>query len=134
MSGPSAGRNLDIYKSADSPANLVAACISKSISISATPIDVTTDDDDGYQKLLANVAGKKSISLSLEGVAKNANFISQITSGNLTDTFVLDIDGIGEITGTFNLTNVDIQGEVEDAIKFTAQLQSSGAWTFAADS
>lgn len=133
MAGPLVGRAVVIYKSADSPVNAIAALTAKSIKIGATPVDVTTDDDLGFRKLLANVAGQKQIDMTLEGVAKNSAFLSLITNGNLTDTYVLDIEGIGEITCTFNVVDLSFNAPYNEATTFSVELQSSGAWTFAAD-
>ena|SRR5688572_4481888 len=129
--GALVGRKVFIYKGSEtSPAHLVAAARTKSLSLSAEPIDITTDDDSGLRTLLESDAGQKSAELSVEGVAKNANFIDALTSDQFVDEYTIEIDGIGVFNGRFFLASTSVSAPYNDAVTFSAEFQSTGAWTF----
>lgn len=122
-----AGRELLIKKGV----SVIAGVRTKTVTINGEPIDVTSDDDSGFRTLLGS-AGLRSIDLSVEGVTKDA-VLRAIVAGNssqlLTDITVEYPNG-DTIDGDFYLVNIEESGEYQDAVTFSASLQSSGAFTY----
>lgn len=114
---------------------VIAGIRAKTISFGGEPVDITTDDDNGFRTLLAE-AGQKKIDLSFEGVTKD-NLLRQATLGAnpgellLTDVNILYPNG-DTLSGNFFLTQLEETGNYNDAIKFSGSLQSSGEWTYVA--
>ncbi len=109
---------------------IVAAGRTKSLTINAEPIDITTDDDLGVRTLLETDVGQKSIDMSFEGITKDGTFIAAITSSTLADEYDIEITGIGTITGRFFLASVAINAAYNEAVTFSAEFQSTGAFTY----
>ena len=117
-------------------ATKLAGVQSKKITYGGEPIDISGDDDNGYQKFLDEV-GTLSLNFSVEGVAKDDTLRNvKMTPGShiLTDISIVlpplssgFVDG-GIITGDFILASYEESGEHADAIKFSAEFQSSGGY------
>lgn len=123
----SSGRELLIKKGV----TVLAGVRTKTVTINGEPIDVTTDDDSGFRTLLADPA-TRSIDLSVEGITKDATLRAIVAGGGsqmLSDITVEYPDG-SVIAGDFYLVSVEESGEYQDAVTFTASLQSSGAFTY----
>lgn len=123
----SSGRELLVKKN-----NVVIAGVrTKTVTINGEPIDVTTDDDSGYRTLLGDPA-TRSIDLSVEGITKDAVLRAIVAGGGsqmLTDITIEYPNG-DEISGNFYLVSIEESGEYQDAVTFSASLQSSGAYTY----
>lgn len=110
----------------------------KSIAVAKEPIDITTDEDNGFRTLL-DVAGTKTLDISFSGVVKDAVLRGLIMTGGsqlLTD-ITIEYPPIGGqsqgdvISGDFYLANLTENGGGSDgAIEFDGSLQSSGEWTY----
>jgi len=125
------GRKVIIKKGSSSPKETLAAGRTKTISINKEPVDITSDDDNGVRSLLSTDAAVRSIDLSFEGVTKDDTLLADALSGvNNVDSYEIDIDGIGTISGSFFLTSVQINAPYNDATTFTAELQSTGSFTY----
>lgn len=123
----SAGRELLIKKGV----SVIAGVRTKTVTINGEPIDITSDDDSGFRTLLAS-AGLRSIDLSVEGVTKDATLraiVAGSSSQLLTDITVEYPNG-DTIEGDFYLVNIEESGEYQDALTFSASLQSSGAFVY----
>lgn len=99
-------------------------------TISNEPIDITDKDDAGWSTAMAD-AGLRSIEADVEGVLKDATLITNATGSAslLLQSCVLEAEGIATFTGDFYLNSLEIGGEQEDAVTFSATLASSGAIT-----
>ena len=123
----SSGRELLIKKGA----SVIAGVRTKTVTINGEPIDVTTDDDSGFRTLLADPA-TRMIDLSVEGITKDDTLRAIVAGAGpqlLTDITIEYPDG-AVIAGDFYLVSVEESGEYQDAVTFTATLQSSGAFTY----
>ena len=121
------GRELLVKKGS----TVLAGVRTKGVSVNGEPIDITSDDDAGYRTLL-NDAGTYSIDLSIEGITKNDTLRAIIMAGGslmLTDITVEYPDGKG-ITGNFFLNSLEETGTYNEAVTFSASLQSSGTFTY----
>lgn len=110
---------------------VIAGVRTKTVTFNGEPVDVTTDDDSGFRKLLAEV-GQKSIDMSVEGVTKDNELRSAALSGTsllLTDVNIEWPNG-DTLSGDFFMNSVEETGAYNDAITFTSSFQSSGEWTY----
>jgi predicted secreted protein len=125
-----AGRKLRIKRGGTA----IAGAVTDNLTINNEPIDITDKDAAGWRTMLADV-GVRSIEASVEGVLINSTLIAIAvgTASSLLAAHTLEIDGIGDFSGNFYMSSFEITGEQEDAIRFTAQLVSSGTITFTAD-
>lgn len=120
------GRKLRISR--DSVA--VVGARTDNFTISNEPIDITDKDDAGWSTMLAD-AGLRSIEATVEGVLKDATLIANATGSSslLLKSCVLEVEGVATFTGDFYLNNLELGGEQEDAVTFSATLASSGSIT-----
>lgn len=110
---------------------VLAGIRTKGVSINNEPIDITSDDDAGYRTLLDD-AGTMSVDLSVEGITKDAVLRAAASAGTglmLTDITVEYPDG-ATLAGDFYLASIEETGTYNEAVTFSASLQSSGAYTY----
>lgn len=108
----------------------IASVQSKSVTINNESIDVTTDDDSGFRTLLEESATRQ-LDLSLEGVTADDTLIEAATNGTtLVEAYTIDFPSGASITGDFRLNSVELGAPVSEAITFTAEMQSTGEFTF----
>ena len=116
---------------------VIASVRTKSFTVDSSAIDVTTDDDSGIRALLEE-PGQHQIDLSVEGLLANDALLKQIVDGtlfiqNLTIKLPFTFTTTqGTIVGDFRFNNFEVSGEYQDAVTFTATLQSTGTFTFTA--
>ena len=127
-----AGRKLLIQRDIIGVPTTIASVRSKSVSISNEPIDITTDDSDGWRTLLAE-PGNRTVDISVSGVMVDDELRALILAA--TDSVVLESISIvypdgGSIEGSFYLNSYSETGEYQDAVTFEASLQSSGPITY----
>lgn len=107
----------------------IAGVRTKSLSINHEPVDITTDDEDGFRTLLSEV-GESSFELSVDGVTKDSVLFDAATgsaSKLLTDVTIEHPNGT--ISGDVYLSSYEETGAYNDAVTFSATFQSSGTWT-----
>ena len=120
------------------PKNGGAAVIglrTKTINLNNEPIDITSDDDDGFRTLLEDDPSERSIDFTAEGILKDAALIELAAAGGamLIEEYEMDIPGIGKFTGDFYFGSIEIGAEYQEAVTFSAEIQSSGEFTFTAE-
>lgn len=121
------GRLLQILKNGVS----IAGVRTKGVAINGEPIDITSDDDGGYRTMLDD-PGTMSLDLSIEGVTKDDTLLAAIAAGanlKLTDITINYPDG-ATMAGDFFLNSLEESGPYNEAVTFTASLQSSGAFVY----
>lgn len=111
----------------DSVGTLICEGItSKGFEVSNEGIDITSDDSSGWQTFMSQ-PGQKAISMSIEGVFTDSTLKTQALSA--TDIKLEDVqvyDGTTTLTGDFVITAYSNSGDMADAVRFSATLQSSG--------
>jgi len=129
------GRKIKFYQG-DVSTGVLFSARTKTFSLGSEPIDVTDDSDDGYRTLLSDPA-QKQIDMTVEGVLRQDDFVERFldpTSGDpYIDEYTLVIPGIGTIVGDFAIGSFELGAPYNEATTFTASIQSSGVWTFTAD-
>jgi predicted secreted protein len=100
-------------------------------SVDGSPVDITSKGDSGY-RTLASFFGVKSLDLNVEGVWVDS-VISDIAlgTGSLLLTDITLEDGTDAISGDFYLATLEISGDHDGEITYSATLQSSGQFTAA---
>lgn len=122
------GRKATITKGATP----IAAIRTRTVSINNEPVDITSDDDNGFRTLLQD-PGTKTLDLSIEGVAKDATLLTSVMSTtDIIETLSILFPTIGTIAGDFVVASFEVAAPYNEAATFTASLQSSGAFTFTA--
>lgn len=100
-------------------------CREKGITLNGEAINTTSDENDGWRTLL-DVASENSIDISISGVTKDKVLKEAYFSGARTQECVIENEVTGEsIAGTFFLANYSESAPYQDAVTFTATLQSA---------
>ena len=122
------GRSLLLKKNG----TLVATLRSKSISCNGDPVDVTTDDDSGNRKLLAEL-GQKSCDISADGIEEDGVLRGLWFNGGMNQLytdFTIEWPNGDELACDFVLASYEESGTYTEAVTFSISLQSSGAPTY----
>ncbi len=106
----------------------------KSVTLTNDGIDITSDDDNGFRTMLAADPGQRALDMSIDGILKDADLISAAVTGGslLISEYKLNIPGIGEFEGDFYLGSIELGASYNEAVTFSATVQSSGQFTFTA--
>lgn len=109
----------------------VAGVREKSVAINGEPVDVTSDEDNGWRTLLTD-AGENSVNISLSGITKSDALKAAWFSGDRTEEVTLTYPDGGIVSGAFFLATFNETGPYNDAVTFDCELQSSGEVEYAA--
>jgi TP901-1 family phage major tail protein len=113
-------------------ATAVAAIRTKTVSINNEPVDITTDDDNGFRTMLQD-PGTKSLDMTVEGIIKDATLLTvAMSSTDILEGFLILFPTIGTLSGDFVVTAFEIGAPYNEAATFSCTLQSSGTFTFTA--
>lgn len=122
------GRKLRIKKGSTA----IAGARTDNLTINNEPVDITDKDDLGWRTMLSE-AGVRSIDASVEGVIVDDVLIEAVMASNLISAYTVEIDGIGDFTGDWLISSLELGGEQADAVTFTANIQSSGAIVYTSE-
>ncbi|HEV7284319.1 MAG TPA: phage tail tube protein [Kaistia sp.] len=101
----------------------------KGISVNGEPIDITSDDDNGWRTLLEE-AGERSVDISVSGVTKSQIFLTDMFAGTVQKPVTLTYPNGAILAGTFHLASTSDTAPYKDAQTFEGTLQSTGVVTF----
>ena len=104
---------------------VIASKTSVDINLDVDVVDVTNADSNSFREI---IAGAKSASISVDGLVTDSNLTS-IISMNGTEATLSATIGTGTIGFTALCTNLNITGEAEDRVEFSAEFQSNGTIT-----
>lgn len=105
---------------------------SKTLTIGSESIDITQDCDGAFRRLMDEPASR-FLDMAVEGVLTQDDWLLQAldTSSNVfLSEYTMVISGVGSITGNFFISNYELGAPHDDAVTFSATVQSSGEWTF----
>lgn len=105
---------------------------SKTLTIGSESIDITQDCDGAFRRLMDEPASR-FLDMAVEGVLTQDDWLLQAldTSSNVfLNEYTMVIKGVGSITGDFFISNYELGAPHDDAVTFSATVQSSGEWTF----
>lgn len=124
------GRTIEVWRGA--PLALVASVRTKSMTLNGEPYDVTTDDDDGVRKLLADAA-EVSAEISVEGLTVDGHALAAESDniiGRVQPT-EFRLGAVEKFAGDFFLASYSPgNGEYKGVATFAATFQSAGAVTY----
>lgn len=127
------GRSLRIVRNG----LVIAQVQTKSVPHTREPVEVTTDDDDGWRRLLP-YPGRRAVDINCDGVASENNYalLRDEWLGNvMSDVEIHHADGAVEsCEDGFFLSSLEFSGEEEGHVAFSAAWQSSGPVAIAAAS
>lgn len=106
----------------------IATARTKSFAVNNAPVNVTSDGDDGIQRIMAE-PGEKAIETSIEGLYDTAetSMLDLAMHGTNCITGVELDYGAYTIAGDFFLASYSEGQPYNEAITFTSSFQSSGA-------
>lgn len=104
---------------------IIAGLRERAIAVNGEPVDVSSDEDDGWQKLLAE-PGMQSVNITLSGVTKSAALKNDWFAGNRQKTLVITYPDGATLSGTFHMASYTDTGPYADAITFETELRSTG--------
>ena len=109
---------------------------SKTLTIGSESIDITQDCDGAFRRLMDEPASR-FLDMAVEGVLTQDDWLLQAldTSSNVfLNEYTMVIRGVGSITGDFFISNYELGASHDDAVTFSATVQSSGEWVFTPES
>lgn len=130
------GRSLTI----DMASTTLTGVQTRGFTAANAPVDVTNDDDSGARTLLAE-PGTRATDLSVAGITSDEVLIAAMyeTPGGFTlkaiEIFLPTGVGAatpGKLAGDFFVASLEVTGEHDGAVEFTASLQSAGVITYTA--
>ena len=123
------GRNLTI----DWDTVTLVGVRTKGYTITNDYVDVTTDDDDGWQTLLAD-PGLRSVEVTAGGISSDQVLLAEMMKSNITgEPLTVQLPTTtGTLAGTFLVSSFEQTGEHDGAVEFTASFMSSGVVTYTA--
>jgi TP901-1 family phage major tail protein len=122
------GRRAVLKKGSDVIANL----ITKNVSINSEAVDITTDSDTGWRKLLTADSGLKTVEITADGVLKSNAVIDDILAAGTSATYTFEFGTESKkLSGVFHITSVEIGAPMNEAITVSLTLTSSGTITHA---
>jgi predicted secreted protein len=128
------GRELTI----DYSSTTLVGIRTRGLSTSSEGIDVTTDDDTGQRTLLPD-PGMNSAEISVAGISSDEVLIAAILggiSGRTLENATVNLPSTLAVPGTIVfpafISAVEITGEHDGAVEFTATLMSAGAIVYTA--
>ncbi len=113
----------------------VAGLRATTLAFNAQSVDITNADSAGQWRELLAGAGVKSMSVSGNGVFKDAASDESLRAAffsQATPNVQLVIPDFGTVTGAFRVTALTYDGAHDGEVKMSLALASAGALTFAA--
>lgn len=126
MSGDMTGRKVAISIGG----NVVATARTKSLTVTNSTINVTADDDDGIQKLLAE-PGEKAVEASVDGMRllTDTTLLDLSLAATTQASIIFTFGAVGSgytLTGLFNQSNYSESIPYNEAVTFTSSYSSAG--------
>jgi predicted secreted protein len=123
------GRDVDFQWGGSSPGDTILGVREKGIEINGEPVDVTSDENDGWRTLLSE-PGQKEINISLSGVSKDNRLKADWFNNRRKQPAIFTYPDGSILTGTFYLASFSETGPYNDATTWEATLNSTGVVTY----
>lgn len=125
------GRDISLTWGGNSPGDVILGIREKGIEINGEAVDVTTDDEDGWRKVLAT-PGQKEVTISLSGVTRDNRLKSDWFGDRRIQPAIFTYPDGSTISGDFYLASYNETGTYNEATTYEAELQSTGVILFTA--
>ena len=116
----------------------IAGVRNKALSVNNEMVDVTSDDDSGWQTYL-KAPGKRGITASISGIFSDETLLAAmmaadatIDTGTVTINLPSSLTTPGDMEGEAVIMSLEISGEHDGAVEFTVEIASSGPVTYTA--
>jgi TP901-1 family phage major tail protein len=118
------------------PLVAIAALQTKTMTLGNEVIDVTSDDDLGFRKLLDDPA-TKTLDISFEGVTKDVVSLNSLITLSMSGTDIVEdfsilFPAIGTMAGSFAVTSFEVGATYNEGSTFSCSIQSAGTFTWTA--
>lgn len=101
----------------------------KGIKLDGAPIDVSSDEDNGWMTILSE-PGEKKVEISLSGVTKSPHLKADWFAGQHEKAVSIEYPDGRVLSGQFFLSSFSEKGPYKDATTFEATLVSNGEINF----
>lgn len=101
----------------------------KSLTVGGEPVDVSSDEDDGFRLLLDEDATKQ-IDYAVSGVVKSDVLRVAKLTGAIADEVVITYQDGSKLTFDAVLGEYSEGQPYQEAVTISATFMSSGAWSF----
>lgn len=101
----------------------------KSAACNGAPINVSSDESDGWQYLL-DEAGENAVTISISGVTKSTILKADWFAGTRTRDVTFTYPDGGVLAGSFFMASYSESEPYNEATTFESELQSSGEITY----
>jgi predicted secreted protein len=124
-----AGRQITFRWGDESPQDTIEGVREKGVELNGEPIDITSDDDAGWRRLLT-IPAENQVNLKISGVTKSARLKRDWLNGDRYAQATITWPDGGRLTGDFFLSTYNETGAYNGATTFEASLMSSGVVTY----
>ena len=98
----------------------------KTVAFNGELVDVTTDGDSGWMRMLDETFNSQNVTVALEGILKEATLSDMAFDGS-QEAMTITIGGLFTLTGTFQFQpGFQIGAPYQGETTFSGTLQSSG--------
>jgi predicted secreted protein len=112
---------------ADTEYSAASGLRAKSLTINNNAIDITSDDDNGFQTFLADVSALRSVELKVSGVLKDSTLLAKVGLEDSIDVRIV-FPGIAHVDVEARFTSAELSGEQEDPATFDYSFSGSGSF------
>jgi predicted secreted protein len=123
------GRQVEFRWGNDSPMVKIPGVREKGIELNGEPIDITSDENDGWRTLLT-LPAENQVNITLNGVTKNARLKNDWFAGLRMQAATFTFPDGAVMTGTFFMASFKETASYKDAMTFEATLSSSGTISY----
>lgn len=113
----------------------VAGLRTKTFTINAETVDVTTSESAGRWRELLDSAGTQHARLTGKGIFKNAasdTLIRQLAFASAIRAWQIVIPGFGTVQGPFQIATLEFSGQHSGEVAFDITMESAGELVFSA--
>lgn len=109
---------------------VVAGIRTKTVTFEGEPIDVTTDENDGWRTLIP-VYGTRGMTLAVDGVVKsNLLKTTALSQSNIIEEMVVEWPDGYTVTGDFAVASYSENGSHDGEMTFSCEFRSTGALSY----
>ena len=102
----------------------------KGVTLNGEPINVTSDEDNGWRTLIPDVPNEDAVEIKLSGVTKDDRLKTDWFARTRTRTAVFTYPNGAIISGTFMMASFSEGIPYNNALTFETTLMSHGVVTF----